>query len=192
MRHFFLLLITLVIAFFLLQDSHLFLKTRSGENFGYFKTETSAVLPPILARYLHNSNVRYSVYKIPNYVQDFLAYNKTFYKFYKNNDKFLIIVFTPHENIKSYGDSLKNFYDKVETLSKEYSQYFNFVVIDEVVSPSFIVKKEKIAYRDLKEYCGSFCIINPTNDTMFVFTRISNAEIEALDAVFQHYSFMKK
>lgn len=192
MRHFLIFLIISIIGFFLLQDLHLFSKTRSGENFGYFKTETSAVLPPILARYLFNSNVHYSVYKIPNYVQDFLSYNKTFYKFYKNNNKFLIVIFTPQENIKSQGDTLKIFYNKVENLSKEYSQYFNLVVIDEIVSPNFILKKEKIAYRDLKEYCGSFCIINSADNTMFTFNKISNSSVEALEAVFQHYSFMKK
>jgi hypothetical protein len=30
-------------------------------------------------------------------------------------------------------------------------------------------------------------LVNPNNDTIFVYKRLSSTEIEALDAVFQHY-----
>ena len=189
MRHFFLLLISIILCFFAFDKLHFLSKTSDGEYFGYFKTETSVVLPQILSTYLFNSNVRYSVYKIPNYVEDFLTFNKDFSVVYSSSPKYTIIIFKPKNYNQNNQHQLYNFYQKVQKLTKEYSKSFNLILKEEKDSPKYTLHNERIAYKDLKEFCGAFCLIDPAEDTMFVFKKMTNSEIEALDVLFQQYHF---
>ena len=88
MKDFFILIILSVVCFFSLNNVHFMSKTRFGESLGYFKSVSSVSVPPILANYLRNNNVRYAVYEIPNYVKDFLIYNKIIKRFNKNMRNF--------------------------------------------------------------------------------------------------------
>ena len=78
---------------------------------------------------------------------------------------------------------------KVQKLTKEYSKSFNLIVKEDKDSPKYTLHNERIAYKDLKEFCGVFCLIDPAEDTMFVFKKMTNSEIEALDVLFQQYHF---
>lgn len=191
MRHIFLLLVSIIICFFTFGEMHFLSKTNNGERFGYFKTESSVVLPQILSTYLFNSNVRYSVYKIPNYVEDFLTFNKDFSLVYSSSPKYTVIIFKPKDNNKNSHQSLYGFYPKVQKLTKEYSKSFNLILKEEKDNPRYTLHNDRVAYKDLKEFCGVFCVVDPTEDTMFVFNRITNSEIEALDVLFQQYHFKK-
>lgn len=175
-----------------MQDLHLFLKTTHGERFEYFKTETAIVLPQILSNYLYNTQTRYSVYKIPNYVKDLLIYNKDFSVVYKSKNKYSVIIFKPEENVSKNTNAFTPFYHKVQNLVGEYNKSFNLIVKNETLKPNYPLKADRVAYKDLKEYCNSFCVIDPTNDTMFVFSRISSTETEALEVLFQQYYFKNK
>lgn len=191
MRHFILFVIIVLIGLFCLKDVHFFSKTNSGESFEYFKTETSVVLPPILANYLREAHVRYSVYKIPNYVEDFLTHNKDFSLVYKSAPKYSIIIFKPRDYVKENAPAFSPFYAKVQKSIKYYSKTFNLIVIEETVTPELLLHNDRVAYKDLKEYCGSFCVIDPTEWTMFVFNKITRSEVEAIDVLFQQYDFNK-
>lgn len=169
---------------------HMFKKTVSGKSYGYFKTETSTYLPPILARYLSDAGVHYSLYKLPNYVVDFLTFNNDFSAVYKSKPKFTIIVFLPEQNPTENYTNIKLLYDKLQSLIKFYNKDFNMIVREEWRTTRYIQGYERDAYKDLKSYCGNFCIIDPTGGMMFVFRKISFTEVEALEAVLQHYSYM--
>lgn len=191
MRHFILFIILVFIGLFCLQDAHFFSRTNNGERFESFKTETSVVLPPILANYLRESHVRYSIYKVPNYVGDFLTYNKDFSLVYSSAPKYSVIIFKPKDYVKANATAFEPFYERVQKSLKNYSKSFNLIVIEETVKPKYLLHNDRVAYKDLKKYCGSFCVINPTEWTMFVFNRITKSEVEALDVLFQQYDFNK-
>lgn len=182
----------LFIAIFCLQDLHFFSKTSTGERFEYFKTETSVVLPQILASYLYNSQVKYSIYKIPNYIKEFLTYNKDFSISYKNKKKYTVIIIKPYDSISKDENVFIPFYNRVKSLVAEYSKSFNLIVKEENTTSKYLTKTDNVAYNDLKTYCLSFCLIDPTNDTMFVFNRISNSTLDALEVLFQQYHYKNR
>lgn len=193
MKHFVLLIVTLVICLFCLQDLHVFSYTKDGHRFEYFQTESSNAIPPILANYLRNAKINYSVYKIPNYVKEFLTYDKEFNVIYKSGTKSSIIIFTPRDYVLSNENAFKPFYNQVKKLiSNEYPNSFNLIVKEEIAKPKYPLRVDRVAYNDLKSFCGSFCVINPKNDTMFVFKRITNSEIDALEVLLQQYHFLRK
>ncbi len=189
MKDFFILIFLCVVCFFSLNNVHFMTKTRVGQPLGYFNSVPSDSLPPILANYLRNNNVRYAIYEIPNYVKDFLIYNKLYKHIYKSKSKlkYTVFLFDTQSYVEKDNMQYKLFYTKVKELVNKYQGAFNLFVIDENFSNEQILRVDKLAYKDFKEYCGSFCLVNPNNDTIFVYKRLSSTEIEALDAVFQHY-----
>ena len=191
MKHFMVFLIVILLGLFCLRNSHFFSFTIRGERYEYFQTEDSSTLPQILATYLFNSNIRYSVYNIPNYVEDFLIYNKDFSYVYNTSPKCTVMIFKPKDNIDKNEPAFRAFYDRVKSLVNEYPNSFNLTILEDTDTHKFVLREDKIAYKDLKEYCGKFCIINPQEGTMFVFAKISNTEKEALDVLFQQYHFAK-
>ena len=176
--------ILLVVFFISLQHMHVFMKTRNGIRFENFQTESSENLSPILTNYLNNAHVTYHLYKMPNYVVDFLKYNNEFSTIYKNKQKATMIIFSQDRKSES---AATGFYYNAENLYKKYNTSYNLIVRNEVSSPDYIQYYDKVAYKDLREYCSGLCILNPSNDTMFTFKRITNSESEALEAVFQQY-----
>ena len=182
----------LIVGLFTLQDLHVFSKTRYGEQYEYFQTETSQSLPRVLTGYLAESKVRYTLYKIPNYVKDLFKYNKDFSVIYNAKNKYTVIVFTPRNYTKENKNAFGPFYQKVTKLILMYPDSFNIIERNEFAKPKYLLRYDRTAYKDLKEYCGSFCIINPKDDTMFVFKHVSNSELGALEVLFQQYHFMLK
>ncbi|MBQ8668175.1 hypothetical protein IJ472_00225 [bacterium] len=182
----------LIVGLFTLQDLHVFSKTRYGEQYEYFQTETSQSLPRVLTGYLAESKVRYTLYKIPNYVKDLFKYNKDFSVIYNAKNKYTVIVFTPRNYTKENKNAFGPFYQKVTKLISMYPDSFNIIERNEFAKPKYLLRYDRTAYKDLKEYCGSFCIINPKDDTMFVFKHVSNSELGALEVLFQQYHFMLK
>ena len=138
--------------------------------------------------------MRYAVYEIPNYVKDFLIYNKIYKHIYKSESKFkyTVFLFDPQSYIEKESMQYELFYAKVKKLVSRYQSSFNLFVINENINNDQILRVDKIAYKDFKEYCGFFCLVNPNNDTIFVYKRLSSTEIEALEAIFQHYYFELK
>lgn len=192
MKHLVILIIILVFAIFSLQDLHMFSKTRTGQRYEYFKTVTSQTIPPILANYLRNNGVRYSVYVIPNYVRDFLKHNKDFSVVYNSKPKFSVLIFSPENKVKENASNFEMFYSKVREQINMYSHSFNLIVYGDNLPADYRLKYDKDAYKELLKYCGAFCLVDPSRDTIFVFNKISNTENEALEALFQQYSFLVK
>ena len=182
----------LIVGLFTLQDLHVFSKTRYGEQYEYFQTETSQSLPRVLTGYLAESKVKYTLYKIPNYVKDLFKYNKDFSVIYNAKNKYTVIVFTPRNYMKENKNAFGPFYQKVTKLILMYPDSFNIIERNEFAKPKYLLRYDRTAYKDLKEYCGSFCIINPKDDTMFVFKHVSNSELGALEVLFQQYHYMLK
>lgn len=170
-----------------------FKKTRNGERYEYFKTETSTYLPQILASYLRTNSIKYRLYKIPNYVIDLLEYNPDFKVAYGISNKYLIIVFQSEKEMAK-DKNLPMFYAKLNELLKMYSNSFSSIIIntDEEPGKKYVEKAYNIAYKDLKEYCGRFCLIDSKRKTMFVFPKVYYADLEALEVLFQQYDYMTK
>lgn len=193
MKHLVVFIIFLILVVCCLRDLHMFSTTKSGVPFEYFKTITSEVTPEILANYLNRTNINYSVYKIPNYVHEFMFFDKRFSYVYKSGDKYTILIFKPQKYVKSNSSAYSVFYAKLrELVNTEYSDCFNIIVQSELQEQLLLDASSDIGYKDLVEYCGSFCLIDPVNDTMFVFKKISNTEAEALEVLLQQYYFMRK
>ena len=192
MKHFIVFIIVLIIAVISLQNSYMFSKTGTGEPYGYFKTVTSQTIPPILANYLRNSGVRYSVYQIPNLVKDFLGRNKDFSIVYKSKPKFSVLIFSPEKKVKENVSNFSSFYTKVKQQVNSYPDSFNLVVYGDNLSADYRLRYDKDAYKELIKYCGAFCLVDPSKDTMFVFNKITNTETESLEILFQQYSFLLK
>ena len=192
MKHFIVFIIALVIALISMQNSYMFSKTRTGESYEYFKTVTSQYIPSILANFLKESGVRYSVYKIPNFIKDFLMKNNDFSIVYASKPKFSVLIFSPERNVKENISNFQSFYSKVKEQVNMYPESFNLVVYGENLASNYRLKYDKDAYNELIKYCGAFCLIDPSRDTMFVFTKITNTEKEALEVLFQQYSFINK
>lgn len=187
MKSFIVFLISLVILIFAVQNMQVFQKTRDGKPFESYKTVSGDTLPPILTRYLANEGVRYSVYTIPNYVDDLFIHNLEYESIYKSKPKFSIILISPDSQIKK-DSSIRSFYDKVYEMTKKYENDFNLLVLNHEANKKYILSFDNQGYKGLKEHCAQFCIIDPARKTMFTFNRISITETEALEAVFQQYS----
>lgn len=190
MKELIVFIISVIILVFSVKDLPMFSTTRSGERFEYFDTIPSSDMPEVLRNYLKNENIVYHLYKIPNYVEDLLVYNNDFSIVYKSKPKYTIIVFSPEKNLSENYASFKLFYEKLQKLSNEYSSSFNLITKNESDKVRYPMKYERQAYSELRNKCGGFCLINPSNNTIFVFKRITISEKDALDAVFQQYDFM--
>lgn len=180
-------LLILIILFFGISQIHSFKRTPYWNVYGDFKYEDSQYLPKILLGYLASNKVKFSLYKLPNYVIDFLKYNGDFSIVYKSKPKFTIIVFQDGK------DSNQNiFYSKLDKLFKEYNKNFNLIRRNKYDNPNYVQSYEREAYKDLKLYCGNFCIIDPYANVIFLFKSISFSETEVLEGVLQHFSYMYK
>ena len=188
MKHLVVFLVFLFLGLLSMQNMHLFKKTQSGERYEYFNTETSQVLPPILAGYLNEAGIRYTIYKIPNYVMDLFTYNKDFSIVTKSKLKYTVILFPRHKSETQYSDNVTSFNQKVKNMVDVYRKDFNLIVRDDEIKPNYVQKYERDAYNDLETHCGNFCLIDSSKQVMFVFKNITISETNALEAVFQHYS----
>ena len=124
--------------------------------------------------------------------KDLFKYNKDFSVIYNAKNKYTVIVFTPRNYMKENKNAFGPFYQKGTKLISMYPDSFNIIERNEFAKPKYLLRYDRTAYKDLKEYCGSFCIINPKDDTMFVFKHVSNSELGALEVLFQQYHFMLK
>lgn len=184
----FLILFAILLGLLLgISQMHFLKRTPYGHFYGSFKYESSRYLPPILVGYLANNSVKYSLYKLPYYVTDFLMYNNDFSIVYKTKPKFTVVVFK-NDNQKDLG----HLYQKLNLLQKSYSKNFNLIVRDSLIVPDYIQSFERDAYKDFELYCGNFCIIDPSKNVMFLFKSFSFNDLEALEGVFQHLSYMYK
>ena len=73
-----------------------------------------------------------------------------------------------------------------------YQDSFNLVIYGDNLPADYHLKYDKDAYNELIKYCGAFCLIDPSKDTIFVFNKITNTEKESLEILFQQYSFLLK
>ena len=193
MKHLLIFIVFLIIGLFCLQDLHMFSQTKDGARFEYFKNVTTKTTPLILSNYLNRVSVHYSIYKIPNYVHEYMVYDKRFSYVYNSGGKFTILIFKPQQYVSTNNSAYDFFYQTLKNLvNTEYKDSFNIIVQEDFQENLLSQKVNSVAYRDLKEYCGSFCLIDPVQDTMFVFKKISNTEAEALEVLLQQYYFMRR
>jgi len=191
-KSFFLFIVSFVVLILCISDAHFFQKTRSGERYEYIKTETSLYIPQILRSYLRNNSIKYRLYKLPNYIVDLFKYNSDFSAAYTSN-KYMIIVFQSEKEIAK-DKNLPMFYSKLNELLKIYNTSFSSIIINTDLDSKnkYEIKAFNIAYKDLKEYCGKFCLIDSKRETMFVFPKVYYADLEALEVLFQQYAHMLK
>ncbi len=187
MKSFIVFLLSLIVLIITIQNMQIFQKTRDGARFENYSTLSSDSLPPILAGYLANEGARYGLYKIPNYVKDLLVNNIEYEIIYKTKPKFSIILISP-EAVISKEPSAKAFYDALYESAKKYENDFNLMVLNHEPDKKYILKFDNQGYKGLKEHCLEFCIIDPSRDTMFAFSRLSLTETNAIEAVLQQYS----
>ncbi len=192
-KNLFLFVISFVFLILCISDAHFFKKTRNGERYGYFHTETSVYLPQILSSYLRNNSIKYRLYKVPNYVIELFEYNSDFKAAYNSSNKYMIIVFQSTKEIAK-DKNLPMFYAKLNELLKVYNNSFSSIIIstDDEPKNKYPEIAYNIAYNDLKEYCGKFCLIDRDRKTMFVFPKVYYADLEALEVLFQQYAYMIK
>ena len=190
MHKFSTLLLILVICGILFSQSHFLKKTRNGVSYGYYESLTKQELPYVLAEYLKNAKIPYTLYKMPNYVVDFLKYDKGFSHAYRSG-KYMIITFTSEKKDLKYS-SVDSFYNELDNLMSDNRRFYNYIRRDERKPPHFILDVDKDGYEDLRYYCKCFCLINPAKNTMFVFSKITDSERDALDVLIQQYAMNAK
>ncbi len=189
MQNLIIFLVIFIIFLFSFSNSHMMQKTRDGKKLENFETVNSQLIPQILANYLRNHSISYSVYKIPNYVRDLFKYHKNFSIIYSEHKKYSIILFVPSDKLSNDYAAFKPFYDKISEKVKEYPKTFNLISFNYDEKSDYKYSYDKLAYTDLQQYCDKFCFIDPTTNLMFTFNKISNSEVEALDVLFQQYAF---
>ncbi len=177
-----------VMFLFALAESHFMQKTVNGQRFENFTIIDSRFLPQVLSNYMRRNYVKYQYYKLPNYITDLFKYNKDFYPIYHSGLKHTVIVFT------SVNDNfvLGTFFNKISEQIKNHPDKFNYINHDSDKKVKYPHQAYNYAYKDLKDYCKQFCIIDPERNTLFTFSRITNSEIEALDIVFQEFGYIAK
>lgn len=188
MKNLVVLLFAIIALIFSLQSFNLFKTTRTGDIQQSYTTLTSIDLPPIFASYLSSRNIRFELYKIPNYIKDFLSMNSEFSIVYRSKPKYTVIIFAPiNESDKDYI-SFQLFYEKLKKTIHNYPKNFNIIFryenYDDVIYKNTY---DNAAFKDLMQHCKHFCFIDPSKDTMFVFKKLTMSEINALEALFQQY-----
>lgn len=195
MKNFLVFLFTLFIAILYISQQDLFLKTRTGAKIEQFKSvsEPQDMLPGILITYLRDNSIRYKYNKIPNYIKDFLSANIDYEVVYKNPTKYTALFFIPVKTSDKNLSGFKLLYDKYVKERKLYGDKF-LLIYKHDLSEKVIYKNpyDEKAFTDLKAYCNAFCLINPSNDTIFSFKNTSNTEAEALEILLQQYDLMSK
>lgn len=186
MRNFIAFTILLIAFVISLQSAGFFAKTRDGKPYEYFKTVDAKNIPKILAGYLYSSGIGYYIYHTPNYVDDLFVYNKDFSIIEKSKPKYTAIVFADYKSDSS-DSVLELFNENLDEVHKRYNENFNMLVLNGETR-SYPFKYDNDAYKDLRNYCKHFCLVDPSRKTIFVFKRMSNTEVDALEAVFQQYN----
>lgn len=190
MRELLFLLLAILFLGITLSTSSFFETTRFGEKQESFEILNSKYIPFVLKNYLAERHIRYYVYNIPNYIEDFFIYNKDFKSISENrSSKFSIILFAPVSNDVMFS----NFANSLETSIKDYVEFFNIVyVYKDNLDKVYIDSNDNKAFLDLSKHCKTFCLVDLENKTMFTFKNITNTEVMALPALIQQYAFMKK
>ena len=184
MKHYSKILVVLfvIVIFFQLFSSD---KTRDGKPFEKFERAKTEELTSVLRDYMWQNYIPYTYYKVPNYVMDFIKYDKDFSSAYRSG-KYIIITF-PNVKSKVNNHALENLYLRLGEYISEYGKQYIYIKRNETVPPHYVLKSDKLGYRDLKSYCNNFCIINHNNKRMFALTRITDTEIDALELVLQQF-----
>lgn len=195
MKNFLVFLITIFIAILYLSHYDLFSKTRLGVKIEHFASvkESQDLLPNILLNYLTEHSIRYKYHKIPNYIKDFLSKNIDYEIVYKNPSKYTAIFFKPakHEQKNSFVFNVlyNNFLAERKFYGDKFQLIYKHDLSDDVVYKN---PYDEIAFEDLKEYCKYFCLVNPSNDTIFSFNNFTDTETKAIEILLQQYDSISK
>ncbi len=193
MKSFIIFLFSLFIFVVYISHENIFSKTRSGEKQEAFVSISSEKLPPILKNYLATYSIRYKFYLMPNYIKEFLSENSDYSSVYNVKPNFTVLVFAPDKDKDKNYTGFSNFYLKLLSESKHYGNNFHILYKDkELTEDLYKDPYDKVAFKDLQNYCGYFCLIDPSNDTLFTFKNITDSETRALEVLFQQYSFLLK
>ncbi|MBQ8460553.1 hypothetical protein IJ541_10695 [bacterium] len=184
----FILLTTIFI--YCVVNGHGMQRTSEGELFEDFQVVALQHITSDLSNYLSKRHIKYTIYRIPNYVREFLKTNEDFSIVYQEDPlKYSIITFTGYKKPPKNITALKEFYTKLDTLANQHENFFNYLVHREVMNTHYKAKHDNMAYKDLRLRCNRFCIINPAKNTMFVFSHITDAEKNALDTLFREFEY---
>jgi len=186
MKHLLIFLVITGVFIACLRGGHGWQRTRSGERFEDFQTVALQNITPVLSNYMRDAHISYTIYKIPNYVREFIKYNKDFGEIYTSG-KYTIVTFTGFKRPPKNAQTLKNFYKRLNKEAYNHQGFFDYINRPEILDTHFVLKNDKMGYKDFRLYCNRFCIIDPNRDTMFVFKHITESEIKALGVVFQEY-----
>lgn len=193
MKNFVILLLSICILLFYLSYKNIFSKTRSGERQESFVSLSSNELPLILASYLASRSIRYEYYKIPNYVKDFLTDNIDYSAVYKASPKYTALVFAPVKSSDKNFAGFSIFYPKLLKELNFYGGNFRLLYKDNLSYDDLYKDPyDRVAFRDLREHCRNFCLVNPVNDTLFTFKNLTLSETDALEVLLQQYNFLLK
>lgn len=185
-----LLIITLVLAFFFISSAEFLQSTRFGKRQEAFHFRDTKELPFILRNYLAESNIKYTVYNIPNYIEDLFTYNETFKSVNKfRSSKYSLILFAPLKEDKIFD----NFTSSLEDSMKNQVDKFNIVYVYQDHSKgTYLNTFDNKAFIDLYEKCKYFCLVDLDKNILFTFKNYTNSEMSALPVLIQQYAFMKK
>lgn len=195
MKNFLVFLITLFVAVLYFAQHDLFSRTRFGVKLEHFTSvsESKDLLPNILCNYLAEHNIRYKYHKIPNYIKDFLSKNIDYEIVYKNPSKYTAIFFKPAKQAKKNSFVFRALYNTFLAEKKFYGDRFQLIYKHDL-SAHDVYKNpyDEIAFEDLKEYCKYFCLVNPSNDTIFSFKNLTDTETKAIEVLLQQYDSISK
>ena len=194
MKNFIILIIAFLCLFFSIKESNIFKKTRYGQRQESIKTLSASELPPILARYLAERYAKYELYRIPNYIYDFLSSNDDFKQIYDIKPKYTIVLLAPTDDKSSDYKEFTAFYEAIQKEIKAYPKYFHIIYSYENNGKKDVYKNtyDNEAYADFSKYCGNVCVIDPSRNTIFSFKNLGSAEMDSLAALIQQYAFLLK
>lgn len=152
-----------------------------------FTTYDSSILPYVLANYIRDNHNRFVIYKIPNQVRNLLIYNSDFNEIYKSN-KHTVLMFTGYNKNLRNSLSIERFYNHLSSIKPKYTKRINFVVRSEDKDIQYKLSDDTQAYKELKEHCAQFCVIDRELKSMFVLKNISDSELELAEVILQQYS----
>ena len=192
MKHFVVLLVVFVIACFAFPRFDFMKKTRHGEHQEDFKPLISKVLPYTLSNYILRNNVKFELAEYPNHVKDLFKYNTDFSIVYRSKPKYTLILIEPSDRLSLEGQSFIMFEDRLTKQLKYYPQDFNIIYRRQDTYIDYSNPYDKTSAEILLKYCRNFCLIDPSRNSIFVFKRLSNTEIEAVPVLLQEYHNLLK
>lgn len=184
----FLFLIIMVVLFlFSIKECDFMQHTVYGERVEPLKSLDSRYLPKVFTNYAFQNRVRYRLYKIPNYMEEFFRYNKEYLPIYKSGKKHTVLVFSG----KTKNQQNSNiFYQKLSSELKTFPKSFNYLEFDYKLKKDYAFRSYNMAYHDLKSLCKVFCLVDPVRNTIFTFYDNRNVETDALGVLFQEYALL--